>query len=261
MGEKRGSKATPEKWTVSPDSTERFSTGIPDLDRLLGGGLRRGSLALCNLDATVDPTDHELLLTPMLLNFLHQSNGVIAVLPSRQSPHAFRAHLTRWVSRRRFDSRVRVVDYVGEDSGAPYVVGIDGGSATKGSPKARRLRGRADMAKMQLAETAVRGARSRMFLEMMAFEIAEILFGPEKAGRMFLHGIKRTREVGNLCLGMLRPGLGCGDTVRGMADIEFTLHRDDLGLGLRGIRPRFPNHLVAFEPQRGEPYVSLTRAP
>jgi hypothetical protein len=116
------------------------------------------------------------------------------------------------------------------------------------------------MAKMAGAETAVRGARSRMFLEMMAFEIAEILFGPEVAGRMFLHGIKRTREVGNLCLGILRPGLGCSDTVRGMADIEFTLHRDDLGLVLRGIRPKFPNQIVAFDSKRGEPYVSLTPA-
>jgi hypothetical protein len=77
---------------------------------------------------------------------------------------------------------------------------------------------------------------------------------------MFLHGIKRTRSVGNLCLGLLRPGLGCGDAVRAMADIEIGLHHDRAGLVLRGIRPEFPGHVVAIDPKSGAPHLSLTAA-
>src|SRR5580658_6398328 len=85
------------RWTAIPDAAELFSSGIPDLDRLLGGGFRRGSMALFRCDETIGPAERELLLTPLFLNFLRHSNGVLAVLPTRESPRSFRAHLTRWV--------------------------------------------------------------------------------------------------------------------------------------------------------------------
>lgn len=250
----------PPSWAPIPDTADRFSTGIPDFDRLLGGGPRRGSMALFHIDETVEPADRAQLLTPLLLNFLHHSNGILAVLPSRESPHAFRAHFLRWVSRRRFDARVRVVDYVGEDTEAPYVVDLSkswGSRRAKSRPAAPTKA----MKQMMNAESAVRGKRSGMFLELVAFEIMDMIVGAETASRMFFHGIKRTRTVGNLCVGILRPGVGCADAVRGMADIELALHRSELGLLVRGIRPAFANHLVLADPHRGEPYVSFLPAP
>ncbi|MCI4340739.1 MAG: hypothetical protein L3J73_05705, partial [Thermoplasmata archaeon] len=68
-------------WTPIPDTADRYSSGIPDFDRLLGGGFRRGSMALLSFDATTESSDRELLVTPTLLNFLYQSNGVMAVRP------------------------------------------------------------------------------------------------------------------------------------------------------------------------------------
>ena len=248
-------------WNPIPDSDDRFSTGIMDFDRLLGGGFRRGSMALFHFDGTTGPVDRELLLTPTLLNFLRQSNGIIAVLPSRESPHEFRSRLTRWVSRRLFDTRVRVVDYIGEDPEAPYVVDLRGTGVPKGSAKSKKTDRAAHMEKMAKAETAARGARSRMFVELIAFEIMDMIVGSETASRMFLHGIKRTRAVGNLCLGILRPGVGCSDAVRGMADVEVTLHRGELGLELRGVRPAFPAHLVVPDPKQGDPHVAFLPAP
>jgi hypothetical protein len=217
-------------------------------------------MALIQVDETVETADWELLLTPTLLNFLYQSNGVLSVLPSRESPHHFREHLTGWVSRKRFDTRVRVVDYVGEDAEVPYVVSLRGTPGTRGSAKAQQSKRLRDMRKMVGAEAAVRGARSRMFLELIAFEIMEMIVGPEAAARSFLHGIKRTRQVGNLCIGLMRPGLGCRDAVRAMADVELGLHRSEEALVLRGLRPSIPPQRVALEPGRGAPHVSLTRA-
>jgi hypothetical protein len=249
-----------DAWTPIPDPTDRFSSGIPELDRLLKGGFPRGSMALFQLDDTVETADWKLLFTPTLLNFLYQSNGVLAVLPSRESPQRFRAHLTRWASRRLFDTRVRIIDYVGEVDPAPYVVPMRITGGPKGPGTVPRSKLRKEMARMNAAERAVRGARSRMFLEMVAFEMGEMLVGPELATRMFLFGIKRTRSVGNLCLGLLRPGLGCSDAVRGMADVELALHRNGSGLRLRGIRPAFPEQRVEIDPRRGAPFLSLTPA-
>ncbi|HEV2165467.1 MAG TPA: gas vesicle protein GvpD basic region 2 domain-containing protein [Thermoplasmata archaeon] len=248
------------EWNVVPDPADHYSSGIADLDRLLGGGYRRGSLALLSHDGTVEPGDLELLTTPTLLNFLYQSRGVLSVLPARLSPHEFRSHLIRWVSRRRFDSRVRIVSYIGEDLEAPYVVDLRASAHSKSGQapaKVVRQRTKRDMERMVQAEKAVRGARGRMFLEMLAFEIAEMVVGTETATRMFFHGIKRVHAVGNLCLGILRPGLGCADSVRALAEVELALHRDREGLTIRGIRPSFPVVRVRADPQHGAPRVSL----
>jgi|HubBroStandDraft_2_1064218.scaffolds.fasta_scaffold99052_2 hypothetical protein len=246
-------------WTPIPDTEERFSSGVPDFDRLLGGGFRRGSHALIEVDETVEPDDRSLLFTPLYLNFLFQSRGILAVLPSRETPHGFRADLTRWVSRRRFDTRVRIVVYVSEDTEVPYVVDLSksGGNVTAAEKKKTRTEA---MAKMVVAEKAVQGVRKKPFVETNAFEIAEMLFGADVATRMSFHGIKRARIVGNLVLGFLRPGLGCADAVRGNADVVIGLHRSELGLVVRGIRPAFPGHLVVVDPRLGAPHVSFVPA-
>ena len=123
------SKSKPEKtaegWRPLRDPEDRHSSGIVivNFDRLLGGGFPRGATALFGTDETVELEDLDRLLFPTYLNFLYQSRGIIAVLPSRDSPHGFRSRLTRFATRRRFDSRDRVVDYVGEDAsaGSPHV--------------------------------------------------------------------------------------------------------------------------------------------
>jgi hypothetical protein len=248
------------RWTPIPDPPDRFSTGIPEFDRLLSGGFPRGGMALFQFDETVTPSDRELLMTPTLLNFLGQSNGIMAVLPARESPHEFRSQLTRWVTRRLFDTRVRVVSYVGEDSQAPYVVELKIRGPRPITTKEKRDSALA-IKRLAQAERAVRGARSRMYLELIAFEIMDMIAGSDTASRMFFFAIKRIRQVGNLCIGILRPGLGCADAVRGMADLEFAVHRDEVGLTVRGIRPPFASHRVLPDPRRGVPWVSFIPIP
>jgi hypothetical protein len=251
-----------ESWTPIPDPEGRFSTGIPDFDRLLGGGFPRGSLAVLELDDTIGLDDLDLLLFPTILNLLHQSRGVIAVLPSRDSPHGFRARLSRFVTRRRFDNRVRVIDYVGENEGPAYVVNIKSlrmSASRPGPPAPKELEG--DAAKMVEAEKAAQGNRKKSFLELYAFEILDTLVGAEKARQMFFFGIKRARNAGNLVIGLLGPGVECAAAVRAMADSEFVLHRDEVGLIVRGVRPSFPSYVVTTDRQAGPPHVAFVPRP
>src|SRR5208282_2125202 len=95
------------------------------------------------------------------------------------------------------------------------------------------------MAKMVEAEKAVRGSRNKTFLELTAFEVFDTLMGPEEATRIFYFGVKRTRQLGNLGVGLLGPGVGCAAGVRSMTESEFALHRDEVGLIIRGVRPAF----------------------
>ena len=251
MSTRRATRDVADEWIPVPDPVDRFSTGIPDLDRILGGGFRRGSLALFELDNSVETADRDLLFAPVLLNFLHRSRGILAVLPSLDAPREFRSRLTRWVTRRRFDTRVRIVEYVGEDSDAPYVVTIGI------SPKSRAE----SIRKMEAAERAVKGARRKPFLEFNSLEILEMIVGPEQATKMFLHGVKRARGVGNLVVGLLRPELRCAPAARAMAEVNLAVRRQEFGLTLSGIRPAFPAHLVLPDPARGPPHVVLLPSP
>lgn len=248
-------------WKPVPDPEGRFSSGIPDFDRLLGGGFRRGSAALFSLDDTIALEDLDLLLFPTFLNFLYQSRGILTILPSNDSPHGFRSRLTEYVTRRRFDTRVRVVDYVGEDQGLSYVV-------TVGDPDRDMLDGKPDpnerkkaTAKVVAAEKSVRGGRKRPFIEYTAFEVFDTLLGSEKALKLFYYGIKRVRVIGNLGIGLTSPGLGCSPGVRRLSDYEFALHRDDVGLVIRGVRPRFGSCVVTEDRAAGPPHVAFVPRP
>ncbi len=255
------SRPAVSEWRPTPDPDGRFSSGTPDFDRLLGGGFPRGSLALFSLDASVGRDDLDLLLFPTYLNMLYHSRGIVAILPSHDSPHEFRARLTRYATRRRFDTRVRVMDYVGEDEGPPYVVNIRGAhldpAPSKPSPKERARA----MAKAVAAERAAQGTRGKPYLELTAFEIFETLMGAERAGQLYFFGVKRARQLGNLVVGILGPGLGCAPGVRRMADTEFELRRDDVGLVIRGLRPAFASHVVAPDAHLGAPHVSFVPRP
>jgi hypothetical protein len=249
-------------WEPIPDPEDRFSTGTIDFDRLVGGGFQRGSLALFRMDETVGTEDLDLLLFPTLLNALYQSRGVMAILPSRDSPHDFRARLTRHVTRRRFDSRVRIMDYVGEDEGPPYVVTMN---SKIPDPTRRPLQSSkeraAAVAKAVAAERAVQGHHTKPFIELVAFEVFETLMGAEPAMRTYFHGVKRTRQMGNLGIGLLGPGLGCAAGVRRMADTEFELRREEVGLIIRGVRPSFSSCVVTGDPQAGPPHVAFVPKP
>lgn len=250
MARRTPAKSSAEsEWTPVDDRPGRYSSGIPDFDGLLDGGFRQGSLALFELDEHVATEELDRLLAPTLLNFLHHSRGIIAVLPARDSPAGFRQRLLRHTSRRRFDSRVRVVDYVGESDPAPYVVDLTRATDPK--------RAKVLMARMAAAERAAQGVRGKSFLELNAFEILETIAGPETAARMYLHGIKRARAVSNLVIGLLRPGLKIAEAVRAMADVELSLSVEEVGLVLRGIQPRFPAHVVVVDRALGAPHVGF----
>jgi hypothetical protein len=241
-------------WAPRDDPEGLFSSGIADFDKLLGGGFRRGSLALFSMDETVGLEELDLLLFPTYLNFLYQSRGILAVLPSRDSPHEFRARLTRYATRRRFDSRVRVIDYIGEDHGLSYVVNL-------ATAEAEPLPRKAKVSKVIQAEKVVQGGRKRPFLELHAFEVFDTLMGSEKALKMFYYGVKRARAMGNLVAGLLGPGVGSAAGVRRMADAEFSLHRDEVGLVVRGVRPSFPTVVVTPDRVSGAPHVAFVPRP
>ncbi len=242
----RTTPATPAPWKPISDPERFYSTGIPDFDRLLGGGLRRGSFNAFEVDVNVGIDDYYMLFTPTFLNFLAQGRGIIAVLAAGESPEKLRETLIRHVPANQFDTRVRIPDYTANETEDPYIL-----------PMARF--GREDaMRAMVTAEKAVSGAERKPFIEYTAFDTFESLMGDQVAIRMYFQGVARTKHVGNLGIGLLKPGLLVSSEILNMMDTYFRIINIDNAPCIYGIRPRTTIYAISPDPEKGAPHAILT---
>src|SRR6266540_637463 len=72
---------TQERLIPVPHNEKHYSTGVQDLDRILGGGVERSSLLLIDVDSNVPPRWMRLLLNIMRANFVNQG-GTCFILPT-----------------------------------------------------------------------------------------------------------------------------------------------------------------------------------
>jgi gas vesicle operon resressor len=239
-------KAAEATWTATPDPERFYSTGIPDFDALLGGGFRRGSFNAFEVDVNVGVDDYYMLFTPTFLNFLCQARGMIAVLAAGESPEKLRESLVKHVPAHHFDTRVRVPDYTISETEEPYIL-----------PMARFGRDEA-MRAMVTAEKAAAGPDRKPFIEYMAFDTFESLMGDQVAIRMYFSGVSRTKHVGNLGIGLLKPGLLVSSEILNMMDTYFRIVNIDNAPCIYGIRPRTTIYAISPDPAKGAPHAVLT---
>jgi len=236
----------PAPWKPVPDPERFYSTGIDDFDQLLGGGFRRGSFNAFEVDVNVGIDDYYLLFTPTFLNFLTQGRGIIAVLAAGESHEKLRETITRHTPPNVFDIRVRIADYAANETEESYVV-----------PMGRYGREEALKA-MATAERAARGPEQKPILEYTAFDTLESLMGDQIAIRMYFNGVARTKLVGNLGIGLLKPGLLVSSEILNMMDTYFRIVNIDNAPCLYGIRPRTTIHSISYDPVKGPPHARLT---
>jgi KaiC/GvpD/RAD55 family RecA-like ATPase len=239
-------KASSTAWSPITDPERFYSTGIPDFDALLGGGFRRGSFNAFEVDVNVGIDDYYTLFTPTFLNFLSQGRGILAVLAAGESPEKLRETLVRHIPENQFDTRVRIPDYTASETEDPYIL-----------PMARFGRDEA-MRAMVTAERSVAGPDRKPFVEYQAFDTFESLMGDQVAIRMYFQGVSRTKHVGNLGIGLLKPGLLVSSEILNMMDTYFRIINIDSAPCIYGIRPRTTIYSISPDPEKGAPHAVLT---
>ncbi len=239
-------QAPPPPWAPETDPERFYSTGISDFDGLLGGGFRRGSYNAFEVDVNVGIDDYYMVLVPTFLNFLTQGRGIIAVLAAGESHEKLRETITRYCPPHIFDNRVRIADYTASESEESYIV-----------PMARYGRDEATRA-MTSAEKAVRGPEGKPFIEYTAFDTMESLMGDQVAIRLYFQGVQRTKLLGNLGIGLLKPGLLVSSEILNMMDSYFRIINIDNAPCIYGIRPRTTIYSISYDPTKGPPHGTLT---
>ncbi|UCF09106.1 MAG: hypothetical protein JSW28_05350, partial [Thermoplasmata archaeon] len=111
-------------WEVKPDTDFHYSTGINDLDGLLGGGFRKGSYNVIEIGHKVSSEEYHSIIIPILLNFINQDRGVVAVLTGGDHAETTRAELVPFMPEEHFDRYVRIADYFIASSSKPYIMAL-----------------------------------------------------------------------------------------------------------------------------------------
>ncbi len=92
-------------------SATSFSTGSSDLDKMLKGGIRKGSSLLLDLNNTVSPVEVRLLLRIIIANFVNQGSTSIIVPTSTISSENVAEALGRCVGQKALEERVRIAEF------------------------------------------------------------------------------------------------------------------------------------------------------
>ena len=222
-----------------------YSTGIRDLDRLLGGGSRFGSVVLIEGGPNSAAEDFLLVSLPTLLNFLSLERGAIVTPPLEMPVSRVREVALRYLSSDLFDTRVRVTDYSTARTDEPWRV-----------PMAKS--GRTEMLRTMVgAEKAVRGPNHLPFLEVQGLDRLESMYGSERTVLMLASGIPRTKSSGNLGVLWVGSDSSAAAPAAGTADVHLAISRRSDGIELSGIRPAFPARRLEWKEQAGTAWVEL----
>src|SRR2546421_2713961 len=93
------------------NSESSYSTGSPDLDALLDGGVRKGSSLLLDVNSTVSPPSVKLLLDIMAANFINQGGAAFIIPYSIFSSQNEAEPLKAYVGGQALRERVRVAEF------------------------------------------------------------------------------------------------------------------------------------------------------
>jgi KaiC/GvpD/RAD55 family RecA-like ATPase len=149
-----------------PDPAGRMvSTGNADLDDMLQGGLRKGSITLIELSPGVPVVSSAPIENAIIANFATQGRG-IAWLPTKKTgAETAREELLGFVKAEVFDKNVRVLEpHAPSEAPKPYSMTLEGGDV------------RVDI-KWQDVQYALKGTGTP-YLTAIGFDSLESIYGP-----------------------------------------------------------------------------------
>lgn len=236
--------SSPRTWEPLGDSRTHYSTGIPDLDNLLGGGLRRGSYNVIEVADNVTSEDYHSIVRPVLLNFISQNRGVLAILAGGDHGETLRSDMTRFLPKDQFNKYVRIGDYFMTQSSEPYIMALN-------------IR-KEDVVRVFTDNMALlRGRENRPILEYSGLDTLEYLRGGDVAIKDLLGAVAQTKISQDLGLGILKPGLKMTQEIINMADTYLRIIDVNKCPCVYGIKPKTIVHAIVVDRERGSPWVKL----
>ena len=227
-------------WQPFKDPGDFYSTGIETLDELLGGGFKKGSYNIIEIDDSVSSDHYHAILRPLFLNFLSQGRGITAVLPGGDHPESIKQDLGTFVDPNIFDKNVRILDHFIPRSDKPYVVAL-------GDPKEAQKNYR----------TAMHALDGKPIVDYTGFDTLEYLMGNKMQISELLTGVAKLKISQNLGIGLVKPGLKLAQEVVNMADVYIKMKSVNGCPVVYGVKPSTIIYALTDDEERGTPHVRL----
>ncbi|MBS7640688.1 MAG: ATPase domain-containing protein [Candidatus Bathyarchaeia archaeon] len=239
----------PRRFEPQPDTERCFSTGSPDLDKMLGGGYQRGSTVLLEIDEHISSFHCHLLVTPTDHNFLVQGRGVIGI-PSRGVDHNL---IVRWfedggITRDEINRllRICVKEYHGLKPEL-YIVTFKGEDILD------------DYARYIRAEEELMEKTGQPVLSIVGVDTLVDIYGVKRTVSFLRDCATRVRETNGLSIFILKPGYPRLAKILGaLADIHLSVMRKHGSILVCGIKPRTNFYVLEMDVSRGYVLPKLT---
>ncbi|MBN1390144.1 MAG: hypothetical protein JXA22_05830 [Candidatus Thermoplasmatota archaeon] len=234
------------EWIVTDDTDEHFSTGLDGLDKILGGGFKRGSYNILDVDDNITSSEYFLLIRPLLLNFLNHGRGILMVPPAGEHPESIRADLMDFMEVRTLNEMLYFLDYFSTSSQKPYIVPM--GSTRKEGLQQKGL---------EIIQK-LRGIEDRPYLDFVGLDTMEYLIGESLTLRHLLTGVSKTKVTKTLGIGIAKPGLKIGQGIRNMSDVYLKMVKISSIPCFYGVKPETGLFALMPDPEAGYPNLTIT---
>ncbi len=225
-----------------PDPEGWFSTGVPDLDEIIGGGFPRGSNVLIEMVDNLEEGAHSLIMAPILANFAAHHRGVMVIPFPEESTEDSRELLEKAVGPGTSDRQLRVAEKIAldKDQSRPHIITLSFEDTRK------------DYERWDRERIRLRHETKNPILEVISLETQEARFGEEEYKMALSLSAEVARREGDLIVRISKPGLpSLTQRVANASNVHLKLRRMHGAVVLYGERPQTPAYVVEAETAKG----------
>jgi len=233
-----------KSWRPIPEKDGMYSTGIEDLDKLLGGGIRYGSFFNIQVEGIVSPYNVRMLITPIIINFFSLNYGVFTIPTPGYSYEANRRYYTQWIPGEIFDKNTCYLDYSIAESNRENIIAL-GGIDPKKVGEIHRKKVVEFMKKYEKA------------IFLFHHDFLEYSIGPDETLKNIFANLSRLKTSTSIAVSLTKPGQEINREIKNIADYVMNLTMINSATFIYGIKPRTIYYGIEIDEKMGFPYLKL----
>jgi len=213
------------------------STGMADLDSMLDGGIRKGSLVLIELSKGVPVVSSYAIETSMICEFASHGRGVVWSPTKKAGAQDAREDIIGFIPAKQFDKNVRILEpHPAPGADKDYALSLEGENVS------------VDL-KWQNIQFALQGT-GQPYLAVAGFDTLESVYGPNVLDGM-MDFLSSLMNAGGVFLAIATPS---AKSLGKLADLAHTHVKIDKISGvtmISGMEPFTPSHALT-QPDAGD---------
>ncbi|MCD6469896.1 hypothetical protein J7L29_03755 [Candidatus Bathyarchaeota archaeon] len=220
-----------KKFRVIPHGDNYFSTGIYDLDKILGSRIQGGTYNLLEIEKDVS-FQPSFLFCVLAQNFLNQNGCVVILPPQSTSALMVKKFLEPLVQEEFLERNLRVVEYraIGgvEEEHDRYRIFLNGKSISE------------DMWILWNVISELREKSKRPVFSIVGFDTLEYMYGEKEILKILGVDVAFIRNFNHVRLNIIRPNVTVADHLRALADMHLIAREIHGSLFIQGVKPKTP---------------------